>query len=85
MLRGHEKRKGGTEYNEVIVDTGFLQGHLPGSVEAIFYVAGSSTSVQDFARRVHGDMARQFGLDERTFPLLVIDPGAADAPFARAG
>ena len=81
MMRGHLKRGQSATYNEVIVDTGFLQDHLPGSVEAVFYVAGSGPSAEGKARQVHDDMVRKFGLSAQDFPLLVLDPHAS-TPFA---
>ena len=82
MMRGHEKRGG--SYNEVIVDTRALQDHLPSSVEALFYVAGSSMATEAFVRQAYDKFTRRYGLEAEAFPLLVLDPSSPSAPFAVA-
>ena len=64
------------------MDAEFLQSHLPQSIEAVFYIRGSSSAAQGYARRVHEDMLGYFGMSREKFPLLVLDPEtASDAPF----
>ena len=82
MLRGHLVRS--SSYNEVIVDAAFLEAHLPSSIDAIFYVAGSKPDAQSFAQRVHSDMVSTLQMDVDRFPLLAFDPTARLSPFKRA-
>merc|ERR1712224_589952 len=67
-------------YNEVIVDRRTWESWLPRSIEAVWYLKsghckGDGTMLcEDFARRVHGQLIREFKIDEDDLPLLVFDP-----------
>jgi len=67
-------------YDEAIVDTASIDAHLPGAVEAIFYVKGSRQSATQ-GREVHAKFVRQFDLDAAEYPLLRLDIADLERPF----
>ena len=72
------------------MDAGFIEDMLPTSIEAIFCVACNGNAAQgdqardaQYARRVHSDFLRAYGLAADTdFPLVRLDPSDWAHPFS---
>jgi len=87
MMHAHQTRGG---YNEVIVDTGFIEDMLPTSIEAIFCVACNGNAAQadqardaQYVRQVRTDFMQTYGLAADTdFPLVRLDPSDWAHPFS---
>ncbi len=46
---------------------------MPATFEAFFYQSASAPYVVNWARVVHADFPKRYGLDARSLPLLVYD------------
>ena len=69
---------------EVVLDGSRFAAEQPDSVEAIFMVATDSEEEKEKARELHRSFLRTFGKSALDFPLLVLRPDDAEAPFAIA-
>ena len=58
-------------YNEIVLDGGYWNAHLPGSVEAI---VGSSDA--------HRQFLATYGVQESEFPLVMLDLHNWERPFS---
>lgn len=78
-------------YNEVVVDFDAWAKWHPHSVDAVWYMkiwncgdTGSAMMCEHYARQVHGNFLRAFGLSSEQLPLLEFDPENWKAPFSLA-
>ena len=69
---------------EVVLDGSRFAAEQPDSVEAIFMAATDSEEEKEKARELHRSFLRTFGKSALDFPLLVLRPDDAEAPFAIA-
>ena len=89
MLNDWHRRRSNTT-NEVVLDADYWLGHLPHSVEAIFFVEGGAGCeaqiwCRTFAEQLHRLVLRQYRLTPDELPLVRLDPHAPRSPFLRAG
>ena len=78
MLLGQQS--GG--YNEVVVNTAYIDTHLPQAVDAIFFVAGAPAGEVVRARKAHDAFVEKYGASSH--PLLCLDPSNLREPFRAA-
>lgn len=72
-------KPGSGGYNEVILDVGYLDAHLPSAVDGFFYVKGQSKSAAQRARNTF--LAENSRIRPADFPLIAIDPRNRERPF----
>ena len=68
-------------YTEVIIDALYWEQHLPDSVEAFYYAAGTPAEQIEHIRQVRHDFLQHYHLDGASNPLLVLDAENWDTPF----
>jgi len=61
-------------YNEVILDASAWLEHLPGTIEAVFLLEGSSHEDQRRAVDAHALFLKDYALTDADVPLLLYDP-----------
>jgi len=71
---------GARSYNEVIIAVHDVEAHLPGSIEALFYVSGATPTEQAAAQTAHAAFLQAYRLSPASTPLLVLTL-AGDDPF----
>ena len=69
-------------YNEVILDADEWVAQLPGIIEAVFLLDGSSPTDQQRAIDAHAAFLNEYSLSEEDAPLLSYDPQRVP-PFTR--
>lgn len=97
MLRGHAAgAAGANQHNEVVLDTPTWVRNLPSTIEGVFRLDPSESSIleqvgnkrvgsspesyEDETRAIHANFMRAYGLDASSFPLMVFRRGK-DPPF----
>lgn len=72
-------------HNEVVLDAEAWGSALPSAVEAIFYQRKSTSESVAWARTLHADFLRTYGLSAREVPLIVYDHESEMEPFVVSG
>lgn len=62
-----QQRRNVPYWNEVVLDPYSVRDHLPGSIQAFFYMGSDSFSI---ARRIHAKFLQEFRLTAAQVPLL---------------
>ena len=71
-------------HNQLVLDASAWSAALPDTFEAFFYQSKSTADSVEWARTLHADFLRSYGLDARAMPLVIYDEESTDAPFALA-
>jgi hypothetical protein len=93
MLERHQARNAPTtHYNEVILDVGSVQAHLPHAIEAVLLPPlrneksqsnPSRPTYEEKARKAHAALLQTYGLDAEQLPLLRLDlVNGGESPFS---
>mmetsp|Transcript_68415 Transcript_68415/g.204963 ORF Transcript_68415/g.204963 Transcript_68415/m.204963 type:complete len:291 (+) Transcript_68415:527-1399(+) len=69
------------DHNEIVLSAEAWVRNLPGTIEAVFYMAISDEGYRDRARGVHRAFLEEYGLTGATVPLVLFDP-TSEALFA---
>ena len=72
-------------YNEIVTDVLEIERNLPDSIQAGFYMTGSSNRERAAAQKAHADFLTAYGLTVLDVPMVVLTlsdaPGGSDSPF----
>tara|TARA_B110001452_G_scaffold239620_1_gene220747 strand:- start:50 stop:652 length:603 start_codon:yes stop_codon:yes gene_type:complete len=79
MLEGFKAKAGGS-YNEIIITSSTIDEHLPGAVDAFFYVEGQDGAA---AKLAHRSFKEEFGAAAATVPLVRLNVHQWDQPFSQ--
>lgn len=79
-LRGQQE--GGRPYNEAVINTEYIETHLPQAVEAFFFVSGARPFSRQRGEDAHAKFHAAYpNLRSTDAPLLCLDPNDLERPF----
>ena len=74
-------------YNEAVINTASIAAHLPGAVDAIFFILGDGDrlrAARQHAEQAHRAFVATYPEVAASRPLLCLDPTDLDRPFRTA-